>query len=401
MTRHAPAERHHRRRARAGRRRAVRDAPARRSRRARDQDRAPRGGDFARGYDATVNGLSSYFVWLNRSKESLTLDLKQPEAADSPGAPARARRRLRAESRARRRRSGSALGTADLRARYPRLIVCDVSGYGSSGPYAHEEGLRPARAERSRARCRSPARETRRQGRHLGRRHRRRHVCVSRAFSRRSSRAGDDRRGRGGRRLALRCAGRMDGRAGLLHRLRRHARRRAPAPTTRPSRPTGRSRRDGREVVSGDPERARVGRASAPTCSAGPTLGDRSSASRTNARRVRHRRGAARRDRRRLPHAGGGRDPRAARGGADRERADEHGRASFSIIRSSPSATRWRDIDSPAGPTARARSADAHLSGVEPVMGPVPALGEHSEAILSELGFDAATIARWRTRGVI
>src|SRR5262249_43932164 len=41
----------------------------------------PDGGDFARGYDTTVKGLSSYFVWLNRSKESLTLDLKQPEGA--------------------------------------------------------------------------------------------------------------------------------------------------------------------------------------------------------------------------------------------------------------------------------------------------------------------------------
>src|SRR5262250_2811525 len=41
----------------------------------------PGEGDFARGYDATVNGLSSYFVWLNRSKESLTLDLKRPESA--------------------------------------------------------------------------------------------------------------------------------------------------------------------------------------------------------------------------------------------------------------------------------------------------------------------------------
>src|ERR671917_789885 len=39
-------------------------------------------GDFARGYDETVKGLSSHFVWLNRSKESLTLDLKQPEAKD-------------------------------------------------------------------------------------------------------------------------------------------------------------------------------------------------------------------------------------------------------------------------------------------------------------------------------
>src|ERR1700741_610278 len=45
----------------------------------------PDGGDFARGYDATVKGLSSYFVWLNRSKQSLTLDLKKPEGAAVPG----------------------------------------------------------------------------------------------------------------------------------------------------------------------------------------------------------------------------------------------------------------------------------------------------------------------------
>ena len=44
----------------------------------------PDGGDFARGYDTTVNGLSSYFVWLNRSKESLTLDLKQPARSGDP-----------------------------------------------------------------------------------------------------------------------------------------------------------------------------------------------------------------------------------------------------------------------------------------------------------------------------
>src|SRR5258707_6403125 len=42
----------------------------------------PIDGDFARGYDTTVNGLASHFVWLNRSKESLTLDLKRPEAQD-------------------------------------------------------------------------------------------------------------------------------------------------------------------------------------------------------------------------------------------------------------------------------------------------------------------------------
>jgi len=94
----------------------------------------PEVGDFARGYDATVRGLSSYFVWLNRSKESMTLDLKREEAklvlhrllekADvfiqnlAPGATER-------------------LGfvTQDLRKKYPRLILCNLSGYGSSGPY--------------------------------------------------------------------------------------------------------------------------------------------------------------------------------------------------------------------------------------------------------------------------
>lgn len=94
----------------------------------------PGDGDFARGYDATVRGMSSHFVWLNRSKESLTLDLKRPEAklvlhrllekADvfvqnlAPGATERL-----------------GFSTPELRKKYPRLIICDLSGYGSSGPY--------------------------------------------------------------------------------------------------------------------------------------------------------------------------------------------------------------------------------------------------------------------------
>ena len=92
-------------------------------------------GDFARGYDAAANGLSSYFVWLNRGKESLVADIKAPEDAAllhrilsqadvfiqnlAPGAAAR-----------------SGFGSADLRARYPRLITVDISGYGESGEYA-------------------------------------------------------------------------------------------------------------------------------------------------------------------------------------------------------------------------------------------------------------------------
>src|SRR2546422_9154097 len=95
----------------------------------------PDGGDFARGYDKTVNGLSSYFVWLNRSKESLTLDLKRPE-----GQHVLARLLERADVFVQNLAPGAAdrLGTApsDLRARYPKLVICTVSGYGSSGPYS-------------------------------------------------------------------------------------------------------------------------------------------------------------------------------------------------------------------------------------------------------------------------
>jgi crotonobetainyl-CoA:carnitine CoA-transferase CaiB-like acyl-CoA transferase len=90
-------------------------------------------GDFARGYDKTVHGESSYWVWINRGKESIALDVKNPEdlqllermlaQADvfiqnlAPGATERL-----------------GLGSAALREKYPRLITCDISGYGDDGP---------------------------------------------------------------------------------------------------------------------------------------------------------------------------------------------------------------------------------------------------------------------------
>ena len=94
----------------------------------------PEVGDFARGYDSRVKGLSSHFTWTNRSKESLALDLKHAQAGEimdkllaqadvlvqnlAPGAAAR-----------------MGLSFEALHAKYPRLIVCDISGYGDSGPY--------------------------------------------------------------------------------------------------------------------------------------------------------------------------------------------------------------------------------------------------------------------------
>ncbi|SAK75634.1 CaiB/BaiF CoA transferase family protein [Caballeronia ptereochthonis] len=93
----------------------------------------PGTGDFARNYDERVSGLASHFVWTNRSKESLTLDVKHPEALEvvhkllddadvfvqnlAPGATQRL-----------------GLDYDTLKERYPRLIVCDISGYGSDGP---------------------------------------------------------------------------------------------------------------------------------------------------------------------------------------------------------------------------------------------------------------------------
>jgi len=94
----------------------------------------PDGGDFARSYDSAVRGMASHFVWLNRSKESITLDLKHPAGCEvladllagadvfvqnlGPGACARL-----------------GFSAATLTARHPKLITCDMSGYGPAGPY--------------------------------------------------------------------------------------------------------------------------------------------------------------------------------------------------------------------------------------------------------------------------
>ncbi len=98
----------------------------------------PDGGDFARHYDTTVKGLSSHFVWLNRTKESLTLDLKRPE-----GARVLTELLRRADIFVQNLAPGAAdrlgMSPAELRARDPRLIVCNVSGYGTTGPYAQRK----------------------------------------------------------------------------------------------------------------------------------------------------------------------------------------------------------------------------------------------------------------------
>jgi len=93
----------------------------------------PDGGDFARGYDTTVHGLASWFVWLNRTKESVTLDLKQ-DAARQVLERLLSRADVFIQNLAPGATDRMGFAGADLRRRYPRLIVCNISGYGSSGP---------------------------------------------------------------------------------------------------------------------------------------------------------------------------------------------------------------------------------------------------------------------------
>jgi crotonobetainyl-CoA:carnitine CoA-transferase CaiB-like acyl-CoA transferase len=91
-------------------------------------------GDFARGYDAAVHGLSSYFVWLNRGKESLVADLKAPDdAALLHRILARADVFIQNLAPGAAERAG--FGSATLRARHPRLITMDISGYGAGHDY--------------------------------------------------------------------------------------------------------------------------------------------------------------------------------------------------------------------------------------------------------------------------
>ena len=98
----------------------------------------PGTGDFARHYDETVEGLASHFVWLNRSKESLTLDLKGEGAGEILG-----RLMGSADVFVQNLAPGAAerlgLGAAELRERHPRLVHCSISGYGEGGPYTQKK----------------------------------------------------------------------------------------------------------------------------------------------------------------------------------------------------------------------------------------------------------------------
>jgi itaconate CoA-transferase len=355
----------------------------------------PEGGDFARSYDSTVKGLSSYFVWLNRSKESLTLDLKRPEAqvvlarllerADvfvqnlAPGAPDR-------------------LGTnpAVLRARYPRLIVCNVSGYGASGPYAQkkaydllvqaEVGLisitgtdeTPSKVGISVADISAGmyafsgilaalyARTTSREGTSLD-------VSLFDALGEWMSPQA----------YYTSYGGVPPPRTGANH------------ASIAPYGPF--ESREGGPVYLGIQNTREWTRFCAEVLRQ-PHLAD-DERFRTNPLRVVHR-VALHADITRVFCDLSADDIIARLESAGIAHARMNSVAGFVGHPQLSARDRWRDIDSPVGPL-RALAPPVNMEDVEPVMGAVPALGQHSDAILNELGYDGDTIAAWRRNGVI
>jgi len=355
----------------------------------------PDGGDFARGYDTTVKGLSSHFVWLNRSKESLTLDLKRPEAQR-----VLARLLERADVFVQNLAPGAAdrLGAspAGLRAHYPRLVVCSVSGYGSSGPYSQKKAY---------------------------------DLLVQSEVGLISITGTPETPSKVGISIADIAAG-MYAYSGVLTAL--LARTASGEGTTievslfdalaewmgyaayytayggsAPPRsgpdhasiaPYGPFRsREGGDVYLGVQNAREWTRFCADVLRV-PDLAD-DQRFRTNSSRVEHRVAL---------HEAIEAVFRDLSAPEIIERL-EAARIAYARLNSvaefveHPQLTArdcWRDIESPVGPL-RALVPPVRMEGVEPVMNAVPSLGQHSQTILEELGFDSDTIARWRKEGTI
>jgi itaconate CoA-transferase len=354
----------------------------------------PVGGDFARAYDTTVQGLASHFVWLNRSKESLTLDLKRPEAQV-----VLARLLDRADVFVQNLAPGAAdrlgLATGDLRAKHPRLIVCSLSGYGSTGPYAtkkaydllvqSEVGLvsitgtpdTPSKVGLSIADIAGGMytysgiltallqRERTGQGTAL-------EVSLFEALGEWMGYA-----------MYYSLGGAPPARTGASH------------ATIAPYGPY--RTREGEEVIFGL-HNNREWAAFSTTVLGRPDLAD-DARFQSNHLRVQH------------------------RSAMNAEIDQVFGRLSATEVIARLEAAQianaclntvqqfidhpqlagrnaWRRVDSPVGPIP-ALLPPVRMEGVEPMMGAIPALGEHRESILAELGFDAATIETWKEEGVI
>jgi itaconate CoA-transferase len=347
----------------------------------------PDGGDFARDYDDVVHGMAAHFVWLNRGKESLALDLKKPQAlavlhrllarADvlvsnlAPGAVAR-------------------LGI-DVAARHPHLIAVDISGYGTGGPLSNKRAYDLlVQAESGACAITGWAGVPAKPGPPMADACTGLYAVIAILASLR------DRRGA----VSVSMFDTMAELMGYALTWTRH--------TGTDQEPVGMgspavspygaySTADGQTVVLGttnDREWQRL---------AGELMGRPDLAAderyRHNADRVAHRDTL---------------DPELTAWCARHDLADIQALADAAGIGNAryntPSEVvahphlaergRWREIDSPVGPIT-ALLPPPIIAGYDPAMGAVPGLGEHTDAVLSELGFDTAQIAELRATAAI
>lgn len=352
-------------------------------------------GDFARAYDDVVGGLSSHFVWLNRSKESLTLDLKRPEAAG-------VLRRLlpRADVFVQNLAPGAAdrlgLGADALRVAHPRLIVCGLSGYGAAGPYRDRKAYDLlVQAESGVVSITGTPDEPVKVA-----------VAVADIAAATYAFSGvltalyaRERTGEGasvevsmldalGEWMGFPLYYALYGGAPPPRSGARHA-------TIAPYGPYAAA--EGETVFLGVQNAREWTRFCAqalerPGLAADPRFA-------TNARRVEHRSALDREIAAvfsRLPAADIVRRLESAGIATARLNTVEQ----FAAHPQLAARGRWREVASSAGPV-RALIPPATIKGVEPRMDPIPALGEQTDAILGELGYDAATVAAWRAAGVV
>ena len=352
-------------------------------------------GDFARAYDATVRGESSHFVWLNRGKESLTLDVKRPGAAT-------VLQRLldRADVFVQNLAPGAAgrlgLGSSALRESHPRLVMCDISGYGSSGPYRDRKAY---------------------------------DLLVQAEAGLLSITGTPEEQVKVGISVADIAAG-MYAYSGILTALlMRH--RTGAGTVVEISMLEALSEWMGYPlyygVYGGSPPQ-RSGARHAVIAPYGPFAGGDGEVVYLGIQNEREWEAFCASV---LQQPGLAVDPRFAsnaervqhRDALDAEIETVFGRITTpEIVERLESARianarlrtvqqladhpqlaarqRWREVETPVGPI-RATLPPASLEGVTPVMGPVPALGADTDAILHELGFDAATVAEWRDDGTI
>jgi itaconate CoA-transferase len=353
----------------------------------------PGDGDFARKYDRAVNGLSSYFVWLNRSKESITLDLAQPlgrEALDR--LIARADVFVQNLGPGATRRLG--LDWPTLSDRFPRLIVVDISGYGDGGPMSDRKAYDLlVQAEAGLLSVTGSDDAPSRAG-----------VSIADIAAGMYAYSGTlmaliqrEKTGRGSRVAVsmLDALGEWMSQPAYFARYSGHAPKRTGAshPTIAPYGPHRAG--DGKDVLLGIQNDREWERFCAEVLEL-PDLEHHEHFA-DNTKRVANRAELTRIIEEAFEELSADEVVRRldAAGIANGRLNDVHEFAAHEQLRARH---RWRAVETEAGPIA-ALLPPVALDGTSPVMGAVPATGEQTDAILAELGYDLSTIERMRETG--